>query len=241
MKLEPHPWARLIFFLLAVSAVFTMKSLWLLGSSWGVGVLSLAGFGLAYKHLRICSMSLLPLLVMLLAVWGWFLAAPPNHPLGSDPHGGVMYAVGIVARLGALAAVFQLSILTIPTEALPNSLHSWGIRGDSLVIALGAFTLVPELQVRADQVLSARLARGLVARPGVYGRITQIPFLLQPLLTWTLRSATQRSDSWNQSGLIERIEELSRKRFASSTAANLLWIASGVVLLCASLFDRWPR
>lgn len=241
MKADVHPFARLVFLILATAGSFTVKSWWVSLTLWLLCAAALLLFGQGKKHLRLAVLSLLPLLIMLLVVWGWLIAAPPSMPIGSNPQGGIAYALSVFSRLGLLAAIFQLVMLTIPTQQLPNCLYMWGVRGESLIIALGAFTLVPELQIRADQVMTARLARGSVKGNQLISRAAQLPLLLQPLLTWTLRSAVQRSKSWNQSGLLRRIDELSKKGQKHASWQSYIWSIFGTTILGFSILDRLCR
>jgi len=96
---------------------------------------------------------------MLVAVWGWVAKAPPpGMPMGSDPRGGVLFALLISMRLAVLGGTFQLIMLSIPSQLYGHA-SRWGLRGEGMVVALGVFAVEPELKLRAEQILVARRGR----------------------------------------------------------------------------------
>jgi energy-coupling factor transport system ATP-binding protein len=182
----------------------------------------------------------LPLSIALLIVWGVIVGAPPGATLGSDPHSGYYYAMTVALRIAVLGGVFQLTILTIPSEQLAYTLRTWGLRGGLLVVVLGAFALIPELAHRADQVLTARQARGLVADRSLVSRFRQFPYLLRPLLAWALRSAVQRSEFWQQRQVLSRVENSSHRTQNASTASYDLASHFSMPLTWANDLDVAP-
>jgi energy-coupling factor transport system ATP-binding protein len=202
--------------LLAVVGTFAVSGAIWLAVVW-VAVIALAlsaRIGKAYGWFLVSI--IFPLSAALLIVWGIVVAAPPGAPLGSDQHAGFQYAATIALRLAILGGIFQLTILTIPPDELPETLRKGGLRGGLLLIVLGAFALLPELKQRADQVLTARQARGLVTDRSLRSRIQQFPYLLRPLFAWALRSSIQRSEFWHQRHLLARIDGLDTERQESN-------------------------
>ena len=136
----------------------------------------------------------------------------------------------IALQLTVFAAVFQLCFLTIPQSQLLVTFWHWGIRKDNLIVAIGAFTVWPELKLRAEQILTARHARGLMRDRRFSTRLRQIPFLLRPLLTWSLRAAIQRSEFWGQRQILSRVAQM-RHQGGSSLPANLLTAGAAIIWL----------
>ena len=192
------------------------------------------------RFLKFLAFVQLPMTVMLVAVWGWVAKAPPGMPMGSDARGGAIFALLISLRLAVLGGAFQLAMLSIPSRLLPATLRGWGLRGEGLIVALGVFAVEPELKLRAEQILVARRARGLLGG-GRWAGLKQFPRLLRPLFVWSIRSAVHRAEIWEDRAMLLRVERLHSQSapFSALSAAmamglSLLWLAAAIVL-------RWPR
>src|SRR5579872_4378075 len=157
------PAARLATLVIIAIATFICTRLTLLPTVIVVLAFFLAVDGLLMKFIKFLLVVQLPMTIMLVAVWGWVAKAPPGMPMGSDPAAGVRFALLISLRLAVLGGAFQLIMLSIPSRLLPITLRGWGLRGEGLVVALGVFAVEPELKLRAEQILIARRARGLLA------------------------------------------------------------------------------
>jgi energy-coupling factor transporter transmembrane protein EcfT len=182
---------------------------------------------------------LLPLATILCLIWGLLIGAPPDAPAGSDQLGGIYFALKIILRLAILGGVTQLFLLTVEPEDLPQLLYQIGIRGELLIVLLGSFALGPELTLRADQVMTARLARGMMPNRGIISRIYQLPFILRPLFAWALRSAIQRSENWHQKQIFSRVENFNKRTLNYSIASSTLILLSSASYLVLSLAERF--
>lgn len=180
----------------------------------------------------------LPMTVMLVAVWGWVAKAPPGMPMGSDPRGGAMFALLISLRLAALGGAFQLTMLSIPSRLLPATLRGWGLRGEGLVVALGVFAVEPELKLRAEQILVARRARGLLGGSRWAG-LKQLPRLLRPLFVWSIRSAVHRAEVWEQRAMLLRVGLLPNESLPFSVGAGYASVALSAMWLAGVVAFRW--
>lgn len=204
--LRPHPTIRMLSGALAVLAAFWTSDLRiLLPVSLIISALLVAA-GIGKRFGALIFKVFLPLSIGLLLVWGGVMGAPPGAPVGTDRLGGVVFGLVVTLRLLAASAISQLCILAVPSHELPQVLSVCGIRGDLLASIVAAFALVPELELRTQQVLTARYARGLSKSRSFWGLMVHIPLLLRPVLTWTLRSSIHRSEMWSQRRLIERLE-----------------------------------
>jgi energy-coupling factor transporter transmembrane protein EcfT len=238
MSRVPPP-ARLATLLILVVATFIDRRLDFLLAV----VIALAIF-LAFDHLlprflKFLAVAQVPMTIMLVAVWGWVAKAPPGMPMGSDPRGGAMFALLISLRLAVLGGAFQLVMYSIPSRLLPATLRGWGLRGEGLVVALGVFAIEPELKLRAEQILTARRARGLLAG-GRWAGLKQLPRLLRPLFVWSIRSAVHRAEVWEQRALLLHVELLPTETLPFSRVAGIVSLALSLLWLGVSLAFRWP-
>jgi energy-coupling factor transport system permease protein len=233
------PAARLATLLILIAATFVSTRLLLLLVTVAALVTLLATAHLLQKFLGFLAFIQLPMTVMLVAMWGWVAKAPPGMPMGSDPRGGVMFAFLISLRLTVLAGAFELIMLSIPSSLLPATLRGWGLRGEGLVVALGVFAVEPELKLRAEQLLIARRARGLLGG-GRWAGLKQLPRLLRPLFVWSIRSAVHRADVWEQRALLLQVHRLHREHVPFSRLLGALSVALSLAWLGVAIACRWP-
>jgi hypothetical protein len=237
MSKVPPP-ARLATLIILVAATFIDTRISLLPIVLIILGIFLAMDGLLPVFLKFLLAAELPMTLMLIAVWGWIAKAPPGQPMGTDPAGGVRFALLISLRLAVLGGAFQLAMLSIPTRLLPATLRGWGLRGEGLVVALGVFAVEPELKLRAEQILVARRARGLLAGSRWAG-IKQLPYLLRPLLVWSIRSAVHRADVWEQRAMLLRVEQLPTEANPFSSTAGAISLTLAILWFIAAIFFRW--
>jgi len=179
-----------------------------------------------------------PMALALFVIWGYLVAAPPGAEIGSDPLGGLRFAALVASRLVMLGGIAQVAVLSIAPQQLPYTLYCWGLRGQALVIVLGAFSLIPEMAIRTDQVLTARLARGLMPDRRLMTRLRQLPFLLRPLFAGILQSAVLRSEGWHQRQTFLHVEDFASEGEAGSPAISILYIGLGSAWLGLNLATR---
>lgn len=223
--LSPSPLARAAATLLAIAGTLLATSGATLAIGWFVILVPLTVLcGIFRQHVRFVLTILAPMAVTLLVVWGWIVAAPPGAIPGSSPEEGFSFAGLITFRVALLAGICQLCFLTIPLHNLAPTFRGWGLKGDGLVIMLGTFALIPELKLRTEQVLTARYARGLVAKRTFFSRVLQLPYLLRPLLAWVLRSAIQRSENWHQQDILPRLLGFQRKDETHTVLGSLVYL-----------------
>ncbi|MGD0463422.1 MAG: hypothetical protein ABSB74_13135 [Tepidisphaeraceae bacterium] len=233
------PVARLATLLILIVATFINLRLQLLLAVIAALAILLATDHLLPKFLKFLAFVQLPMTVMLIAVWGWVAKAPPGMPMGSDPRGGAMFALLISLRLTVLGGAFQLIMLSIPSRLLPATLRGWGLRGEGLVVALGVFAVEPELKLRAEQILVARRARGLLGGSRWAG-LKQLPRLLRPLFVWSIRSAVHRAEVWEQRAMLLRVQRLPTESLPFSPFAGAVSVTFSLLWLAVAIAFRWP-
>ena len=234
------PAARLAALLILIVATFVDTNLTALAIITLILTLFLAIDRLLPRFAKFLLFVQLPMTIMLVALWGWIAKARPGEPLGSDPRGGTIFALLISLRLAALGGAFQLFMLSIPTRLLPATLRGWGLRGEGLVVALGVFAVEPELKLRAEQILTARRARGLLGGSRWAG-IRQIHLLLRPLFVWSIRSAVHRAEVWENRAMLLRVEQLPTESIPFRPFAGVIAIVLSILWLASAIALRWPH
>lgn len=241
--MSPSPRARLAAFALGIMGALIAHSPVFLLCSWLGIVVPLSIVTKTWRpHLRFCLTIVAPISAMLAIVWIYLLGAPPGSPRGTDVPAAATFAALTAMRLTMLGGCAQLLFLTIPGHQLVDTFRQWGLRGDLLVAALGTFILGPELRIRADQIVTARMARGHLANRTLLTRLRQLVPSLGVLFTLSVRSAVQRASHWQEQDLFEhfsaaRPTQPIGNRFASASivVVALIWTASGLGIRLGSL------
>ncbi len=180
----------------------------------------------------------MPLAIALLLVWGLIVGAAPGQPPHSAPAAGLVFGVTTSARILVLAAIVQLSFLTLRSDELVFTARRWRLPSEGLVALLGAVALIPELQLRLGQIVTARTARGLIPGNQWWHRARSVPFLLPPLFGWVLRSALQRGEMWEHRDLVARLPNGARTPH-QVTRVGWVLIGGSLAWLVLNAIKRW--
>jgi energy-coupling factor transporter transmembrane protein EcfT len=233
-----YPPVMLLALILSIIGTLITQNFILLGLGWLTVVLPLSvTSGILSKHMHFVCTIILPLTIALFTVWYLIIGAPPNTNVGTDPWGGFIYAVTTATRLLLLGGLAQIAVLPISPEQLPYVLSKLGLRGNSLIIVLSTFTLIPELNQRSIKILTARCARGLIKNRSILNKIRQLPYLIRPLLTGSLRTAIQRTEIWEEWDYFENLELLKISKTKTSFLLTytylflaLSWLAITIIV-----------
>jgi energy-coupling factor transporter transmembrane protein EcfT len=214
--------------LAAIGAIVT-KNLVLLAIGWGLLILPLTKIvGILKRHLNFIVVFVLPLFVYLFVVWHFIIGAPPDRLIGSDPDGGTIYSLTTAIRLMVLGGLAQIAFLPIPLDDLPYVLTQVGIKGDLLVIIISSFALIPEFSQRANKIITARYARGLIKDRSFCSRLIQLPYLIRPLFTGALKTAENREKIWERWGHIESFNLLAQSPKKAPKPISFLYLAAAL-------------
>lgn len=235
----PRARARLLATLLALMGTIIADDAYVLLGGWLVlGLLFLATRTALVAHTKFLVVVVTPISILLFLVWALVIGAPPGEPMGSDTAGALRFASLTTLRLMMLGGLAQLSILTIPDDQLAVVLYRWRLPKEGLIIALATYALAPELRLRAEQVATARSARGLCRR-SLLARVAQFPSILVPLFTWVIRSAGQRADTWQQRQLLDRIGILARADEPGSGTGSVVFVVCTAFWCAANIWLRF--
>lgn len=230
--------ARLGAAVVAIAAVGLMRSPALLAATvvcvlipigWLAGTLGAAR--------RLAVGVLLPMLLILLGLWGWLMGAPPGEARGSDPTGGALFALATVLRVGGIVLIGQAAVLGVNPEHLPTMFRRWGLRGDLLIAAMGAYLTAPELTRRANDILMARASRGLLPNRRFLTRLGAVVPSTLGLFTWAVTSAVHRARLWERRGVLDRVDPIASTDDAPIWRSAAL-LAAACALLTIAILDR---
>src|ERR1039458_1809276 len=161
----PSPPARLLCVAIAIPGLIAINHLPSIAiAAVLASILCLALPGVRGRHMKFVLWIWAPLAAWMFIVWGLVVGAPPGLALHTSTVEGVAYAARISLRLLAMVGLLQSCLLSIKPEQLAAGLLSLRIPRHLALVVLNVFVLGPEISNRLDQVLTARIARGLMRR-----------------------------------------------------------------------------
>lgn len=192
-----HPLTKLTLAATVVAATLLALTPWLPPALFA-GTLLLAGAGGVLRPwLRGNGRLLLPLLVMLFFIHGFF------HPQGATPwltvwrftltQEGVVYAARLGSRLAAIVGAALLLLFTTSPGDLLQALTARGFPPALAYIISSSFTILPQMQARAQAIMQAQQARGLEMSGSLWRRGRALLPLLAPLVLGALVASEERA------------------------------------------------
>lgn len=235
------PLSRGIAMVAGITGAFLCRDLSWLILAWFVLLAAIcASNRTRLAHLRFLAVIWTPLFFALLLVWGIIVGAAPGQALHSSARMGFLFAATTATRILLLAAIVQLAFLTLRADELIPTVRRWRLGNEGLVALLGAVALVPEIQLRLDQIITARTARGLIPNNSWWRRAQSVPTLLPPLVAWVLRSALQRGEMWEHRDILSR---LPHRAGPAERVTRVGWVVIGGSLawLVVAAITRWSN
>lgn len=201
----------------------------------------------AQKHLRpFVHFSLriwLPLAVGLCVVWGLLVKGDPSTQQGAGIDVGLKYATNVSLRLLAVAALFQASILSLNGLHLAAFFSRLALPPDVTAGLVSILNLWPDFSRRADEIVAARSARGLMRDRRIWTRLCQVPWSLRTLFVGSLSSSFDRAHRWQAEALPEKLANAASRlpRNPHEILATFLWCGASTVWLIFATNDWiWP-
>jgi hypothetical protein len=141
-------------------------------------------------------------------------------------------------KLITYTTIIQL-VLIIPANQVYITFKMWGMKGNTLVTFLGSYIVWVDIINRSNKILTARFARGFITKRTFIAKLKQIPHLLIPLIIGIIRTATERSESWDQKKMLYRVEILKMQKIRYNPYLNFVIIAVGFIWLFLNIYMRW--
>lgn len=151
-------------------------------------------------HLKFITFVLIPLLLMLLLVWGYLVGSPPeNFTLGIK--NGYFYAINVWVRLLLFASVYQSFFGTLSARQLAATLSYLKLPDSTSIFIVSALAILPNSKLIALRLIESRFSRGLVKKRNLWSYLIAIPHILRPYIILELNQVVMRS----------KVSQLSRK------------------------------
>jgi hypothetical protein len=227
---SPPPLYRGLAVLLALYGAILANTVNLLAAGLLVVTSALWAQGQLRTFAKFAFTLILPVGVGLVAIWGFIRQGAPGPAAETSMRAGLLFAAVTTLRLALLGAVFLAAVVNLAPVRLVDLLQTFGIRRRTLAIIVSTLNLWPDFRRRVEQVFAARCARGLMPDRRLGTRVRQLPYVVRTLFVSALGQALERADSWESSGLIERLDDLRNSPSTSdySRVAGFVWLALSI-------------
>lgn len=228
MVLKLHPYTRITILTVGIIGTVICKDLFLLLGFWLVILIPvMVALNLVKIHIKLLLITAVPMFLML-GILNVFLLQK-----GWD---SLIDISTTILKLIVYTSIIQI-VFVIPLNYVLYTFRMWGLRGDALITTLGSYIVWVDVVERALKIVTARYARGYVAKRSVYAGIKQIPSLLIPLIIGILRTSQVRAESWEQKNIFYRLTEIECEKIKLLTFINisvfiimLLWLIANILL-----------
>jgi hypothetical protein len=149
----------------------------------------------------------------------------------NEVNGGWNFILIKCLKIITLTSVFQI-FLSIPPMMLLTTFKKWGFKGDSLLTLIGAFTVWADIEMRANQIITARFARGFVGKRNMINTAKQFPYVLIPLIIGVMRTSIDRVEVWEQRNIPELVNngKVFQKKYPTILNILIVIIPIGFIL-----------
>lgn len=200
-KLNINPYTRLLFLAGSLTAILLITKIeWLLCIYFIVIIPLFVLNGQIKRHLNLLLFAFVPIYLSFVLLYIVVLK-----------EGNWQFIHLKILKLLLLTSVIQIT-LSIPANQLISTFKKWGLKGETLITVLGAFTVWTDVSYRSEKIITARFARGFIDKRNRINTAKQFPFVLVPLVVGILRTATERADSWTQKNILQLVKGVKEKK-----------------------------
>ena len=227
-----HPLTKLTWLLAVLAAALLGPSVWLPLGLFLLPLLLAVWGGVGRVWLRRNGRLLLPLIIMVFVIHGFF------NPNGQTPlltvwrltltQEGVAYAFLLSSRLAAIVGVALLLLLTTHPGDLLTALTQRGLPPALAYIISSTLYILPQMQSKATAIMQAQQARGLETEGSLWRRARALLPLLAPLVLGALVDSEERAIALESRGFRVRGPKSSLVELPDSPGQR--WLRAGLLL-----------
>jgi hypothetical protein len=149
-------------------------------------------------------------------------------------NGGWDFIIIKLLKLLNITSAFQITLAIKSGELFPF-FREIGLKGQTLITLIGAFTVWADIKRRSEQIITARFARGFIRKRTYLNTAKQFPYIMVPLIIGILRTSIERSQTWAQWNIIYLINNRKLKRQEFPVIANLIILLVTTLCLIISI------
>jgi len=225
MSISIHPFVRLINLLASVGGIVICKNNIHLFLFWIVFLFPLVVLTNNTKtHFKFLGVVVLPMCLMFVVLY---------FTMDSNLQRIIMTLLKFIT----CTTIVQVTFI-IPLTEIYTTFKKWGIKGDLLITFLGSYIVWVDIINRSNNILTARFSRGFIKKRSMFIMLKQLPYLITPLIIGVIRTAIERSESWDQKMLIYKVENMKSRKIDYNFHLNFtitlvagIWLINNIYLV----------
>lgn len=219
-----HPYVRLFFLIGCIFGIILLNYFLFLSFFYALVILPLFITQNQLKpHFKLIILGIIPIFISYIVIYIFVLECK---------NGGWDFISLRLIKLLLFTSVFQL-VLTIHPDLLIFTLKKWRFNNEALIVTLGAFTVWRDVKYKAEKIVTARFATGLIPKRSFLNISKQLPYVLIPLFIGIIRTSSERAALWEQKNILYLIEnyQINKIKFSLSFNLSLLLMTLSWVIL----------
>ena len=228
-KINIHPYIRLLLLVGVIASVILYKHLLQLGLLYIAFIIPLILLiGIIRNHVRLLLFGIVPIAFTFILIYILIL---------SENKENWDFILVKILKILDVTSIFQV-VLTVESGALYPTFRKLGLKGESLITVIGAFTVWADIKRRSEQIIIARFARGFIRKRNFINTAKQFPYILVPLIIGILRTSIERSETWIRWDIIDLINKKRAKSEKYSVTINVA--IALITVLCLTIGIIYP-
>jgi hypothetical protein len=224
VKINIHPYIRLLLLVGIIGSVILYRHIFQLGLLYIAFIIPLILLmGITRNHVRLLLFGIVPIAFTFILIYILILSGNKEN---------WYFIIVKILKILAITSIFQV-VLTFESGALYPTFRKLGLKGESLITVIGAFTVWADIKRRSEQIIIARFARGFISKRNFINTAKQFPFILVPLIIGILRTSIERSETWIRWDIIALISRKRAKYEEYSVTVNVA--IALITVLCLTI------
>jgi hypothetical protein len=228
-KINIHPYIRLLLLVGIIASVILYRHIFQLGLLYIAFIIPLILLmGIIRNHVRLLLFGIVPIAFTFILIYILILSGNKEN---------WDFILVKILKILAVTSIFQI-VLTFESGALYPTFGKLGLKGESLITVIGAFTVWADIKRRSEQIIIARFARGFIGKRNFINTAKQFPYILVPLIIGILRTSIERSETWIRWNIINLISTKRAKYEEYSVTVNVA--IALITVLCLTIGIIYP-
>jgi energy-coupling factor transport system permease protein len=236
-----NPLTKLVLTLALLLIAFTFPWYWMPQAIVLVAILPLSIMGKVFREFWLTALRLI-----LPAAGFLFLMQAFFQPIGTDvifkfyfldvTTESMMFAFRNAARIFVMVSAFTLFLLSTHPSELMSDLTRRGLPGQIAYVIISTLQILPQMQAKAQTIISAQRSRGLDTEGGFFQRAGSLVPLVGPLVFGSLVEVEERAIAIEARGFTSKHAKTSLHEIPDSAYDKFLrWVLFALIVASIGL------
>ena len=144
----------------------------------------------------------------------------------------LLFAFRISTRIAVMISAFTLLLMTTHPSELMSDLTRRGLPGQFAYVVISSLQIIPQMQAKAQTIISAQRSRGLDTQSSFLRRVGGILPLVAPLVFGSLVEVEERAIAIEARGFTSRHPKTFLQQIHDTSTDKLIrWILTALVII----------